>query len=40
MLGSPLGERWRARAKERLVGGDPIVVESVDGLVLQVRKGE
>jgi len=34
------GERWRARAKERLVGGDPIVVESVDGLVLQVRKGE
>jgi membrane-bound serine protease (ClpP class) len=34
------GERWRARAKERLASGDPIVIESVDGLVLQVRKGE
>jgi membrane-bound serine protease (ClpP class) len=34
------GERWRARAKERLASGDAVVVESVDGLVLQVRKGE
>jgi len=34
------GERWRARAKERLASGDPVVIESVDGLVLQVRKGE
>jgi membrane-bound serine protease (ClpP class) len=33
------GERWRARAAERLASGDPIVVESVDGLVLRVRKG-
>jgi membrane-bound serine protease (ClpP class) len=33
------GERWRARASERLASGDPIVVESVDGLVLRVRKG-
>jgi membrane-bound serine protease (ClpP class) len=34
------GERWRARARERLASGDPVVVESVDGLVLQVRKGD
>jgi membrane-bound serine protease (ClpP class) len=34
------GERWRARARERLSSGDAVVVESVDGLVLQVRKGE
>jgi membrane-bound serine protease (ClpP class) len=34
------GERWRARAKEQLRAGDPVVVESVDGLVLHVRKGE
>jgi len=34
------GERWRARAPERVASGDPIVVESVDGLVLKVRKGE
>ena len=33
------GERWRARATERLASGDPVVVESVDGLVLRVRKG-
>jgi membrane protein implicated in regulation of membrane protease activity len=34
------GERWRARANERLASGDPIVVEAMDGLVLHVRKGE
>ncbi len=34
------GERWRARAPERVAAGDPVVVESVDGLVLKVRKGE
>jgi membrane-bound serine protease (ClpP class) len=34
------GERWRARAREQLHAGDPVVIESVDGLVLQVRKGE
>ena len=34
------GERWRARAKDRLASGEAVVVESVDGLVLQVRKGE
>jgi membrane-bound serine protease (ClpP class) len=34
------GERWRARARDRVASGDPVVVESVDGLVLQVRKGE
>ena len=34
------GERWRARATDRLASGDAVVVESVDGLVLQVRKGE
>jgi membrane-bound serine protease (ClpP class) len=33
------GERWRARATERVASGDPVVVESVDGLVLRVRKG-
>jgi len=33
------GERWRARATEPLASGDPVVVESVDGLVLRVRKG-
>jgi membrane-bound serine protease (ClpP class) len=34
------GERWRAHAPERVASGDSVVVESVDGLVLRVRKGE
>jgi membrane-bound serine protease (ClpP class) len=34
------GERWRARAAEPVAAGDPIVVLSVEGLVLRVRKGE
>jgi membrane-bound serine protease (ClpP class) len=32
------GEYWRARAAERLEPGDSVEVESVDGLVLRVRK--
>ena len=34
------GERWRARAAGPVAAGDPVVVESVEGLVLRVRKGE
>jgi membrane-bound serine protease (ClpP class) len=34
------GERWRARAGEPVAEGDSVVVESVEGLVLRVRKGE
>jgi membrane-bound serine protease (ClpP class) len=34
------GERWRARAQEPLTAGAPVVVESIEGLVLRVRKGE
>jgi membrane-bound serine protease (ClpP class) len=34
------GERWRARAAEPVTAGAPVVVESIDGLVLRVRKGE
>ncbi len=33
------GERWRARASEPLAAGESVVVESVDGLLLRVRKG-
>ena len=33
------GERWRARASEPVAAGEAVVVESVDGLVLRVRKG-
>jgi membrane-bound serine protease (ClpP class) len=33
------GERWRARSAEPLAAGEPVVVESVDGLLLRVRKG-
>jgi membrane-bound serine protease (ClpP class) len=34
------GERWRARAAAPVAPGDPVVVESVEGLVLRVRKGD
>ena len=33
------GERWRARSAEPVAAHDPVVVESVEGLLLQVRKG-
>jgi membrane-bound serine protease (ClpP class) len=33
------GERWRARASERVAPSEPVVVESVVGLLLRVRKG-
>jgi membrane-bound serine protease (ClpP class) len=33
------GERWRARAEERVTKGDPVQVVSGDGLRLRVRKG-
>jgi len=33
------GERWRARAKESVAEGDPVVVDAVEGLLLTVRKG-
>ncbi len=32
------GERWRARATERVAAGERVVVEGVDGLTLRVRK--
>jgi membrane-bound serine protease (ClpP class) len=31
------GERWRAVCPEGAVAGDPVVVEGVSGLTLQVR---
>jgi len=33
------GERWRARAGERIAGGETVEVVSVEGLLLRVRKG-
>jgi membrane-bound serine protease (ClpP class) len=33
------GERWRARAGERIAGGESVEVLSVEGLLLRVRKG-
>jgi len=33
------GERWRARAEERIAGGEAVEVLSVEGLRLRVRKG-
>jgi membrane-bound serine protease (ClpP class) len=33
------GERWRARADERIAGGESVEVLSVEGLLLRVRKG-
>jgi membrane-bound serine protease (ClpP class) len=33
------GERWKARAAERVAAGEPVVVEAVEGLLLRVRKG-
>jgi membrane-bound serine protease (ClpP class) len=33
------GERWKASAESRVASGEPIVVTSVDGLTLKVRKG-
>ena len=33
------GERWRARADERVEGGESVEVLSVEGLLLRVRKG-
>ncbi len=33
------GERWRARASEKVAAGERIVVEAVEGLRLRVRKG-
>ncbi len=33
------GERWRARAAERVAEGETVVVEAVEGLLLRVRKG-
>jgi membrane-bound ClpP family serine protease len=33
------GERWRAVAAERVAAGERVVVESVEGLLLRVRKG-
>jgi membrane-bound serine protease (ClpP class) len=33
------GERWRARASERVAAGESVVVEAVEGLQLRVRKG-
>jgi membrane-bound serine protease (ClpP class) len=33
------GERWRARADERIAAGERIEVVSMDGLLLRVRKG-
>jgi membrane-bound serine protease (ClpP class) len=33
------GERWRARAAERVSRGEAVQVESVEGLLLRVRKG-
>ncbi len=33
------GERWQARAEERVAKGDPVQVVSGDGLRLRVRKG-
>ena len=33
------GERWRARSGEPVTVHDPVVVESVEGLLLRVRKG-
>jgi len=34
------GEYWNARADQAIVSGDPVEVESVDGLVLRVRRAE
>lgn len=33
------GERWRAQSAEGVAAHDPVVVESVEGLLLRVRKG-
>jgi membrane-bound serine protease (ClpP class) len=33
------GERWRARAEERIAAGEAVEVLSVEGLLLRVRKG-
>jgi membrane-bound serine protease (ClpP class) len=33
------GERWRARAAERIASGESVEVLSVEGLLLRVRKG-
>jgi membrane-bound serine protease (ClpP class) len=33
------GERWRARAAERVLPGEKVEVQSVEGLLLRVRKG-
>ena len=33
------GERWKARAEERIAAGEPVQVVSMDGLLLRVRKG-
>jgi membrane-bound serine protease (ClpP class) len=33
------GERWRARAGERIAAGEEVEVLSVEGLLLRVRKG-
>ena len=33
------GERWRARAGERIASGETVEVLSVEGLRLRVRKG-
>lgn len=32
------GESWSAQSREPLAPGEPIIVESVDGLKLQVRR--
>ncbi len=34
------GEYWNARADQAIASGDPVEVESVDGLVLRVRRAE
>jgi membrane-bound serine protease (ClpP class) len=34
------GERWRARAAERVARGEGIEVLSMEGLQLRIRKGE
>ena len=33
------GERWRASAAERVLPGEKVEVQSVEGLLLRVRKG-
>ena len=33
------GERWRARAEERIAAGEAVEVLSVEGRLLRVRKG-